>query len=531
MNSKANAKPHGSLPTPVSLSCEGCSVSASPRKNFPHTKALLKRLLRIVPLTLGLTLTLAVSQLFPHPCSAVDFATDPAITAAAFNPDESAAGRRVLAFFYALPPATEGRFFAVFSSLTPEEKLGIRSYSDEFWIFLHEFPFFIYHVEALAGTKKFNVNMNKLVDYFIRPAKVHSGGPALTATNRFLADRTFSSSYQLPPDFQLSSVLPEMEAQLLLEKAGQTEDLEKLAQLKAAYRAKSTGGMGLLSKIRLLALEKISQDTAFHSLAQLVHQHPELPKRGQLQLSRVEQPPQSALQKFDTCDICLTSTAIARGPSHCECLAYCKECIVDQMRQTKAQTGAVSRCPNPVCQKPLEREFFEKNKIFSAVQLTRFDRSQLAASALERVPNWRACPTPECIYGVQAPRSAKIFEQHFQCPACDQQRCLECSKLHLGRSCKGEADPTLKHIMERGARARAEPRPVWGSPDFEDGMNRPCPHCGKIAGRADGCNTVRCSECRSLFHWNHGKIHHDTPHDWNNLPQAYTLSPEIHPHF
>ncbi len=437
------------------------------------------------------------------------------------NSSGSPEGLRLLENYRHLEPAKRKEFLQFFSQLSPPQQASMRRQTTTFWRLFTIAPNFFQHLKALTTTQSFAHNLKQLALYYFQ-----RGAKMLKMPDLFLADSVFATPYTLPANFQWGETMSEMEAQMLLHAASQAHDLEALGHLKSAYRAKnisaSAPGSGLarLSRLQLSTLASYSQKMAAQEL---------IKRLGQVATTdRAASTPPSPQQDSSTCSICLDAPGIAQGPSHCRCLNYCAGCAREQFQQASRRTGVVATCPAPSCRQPIQPSFFASTQVISPQELLRFERQQLAATAQERLPQWQPCPNSECVYGTQRPQ--KLFDQHFACPACDHHACLKCNQLHLNRSCAGELEPGVESLLAKGRRIRIEPRPHPLAPNFEDGMNRPCPHCGKIAGRDDGCNTVQCSSCLKNFHWNFGKKGHHH-HDYHNLPQAYRLEPGVHPHF
>ncbi len=461
----------------------------------------------------------------------------------------------LLAHYRQIPALQKKEFLQFFQTLKPNDQSEMRSRPPEFWRLFATVPTFLPHLKALTTSlEHFSNNSQKLTQYFLTSPAREPRDPAARRADpllpdappprlrrRFLTDPV-SVCARFPPHFQLSALIPAMETQLLLQQAAQLPNIEALDPLLTAYRKTCLRGRGTpwLGRKRQLALEQAAQQLTLRTLSARVAALPDpysaAPASSTSSASRVLLlPPTTTTTTTPSpatstvCSICLTEQAVVQGPAACRCFDYCASCAKDQLQQANARTGAVARCLAPACRRPIEAAFFEQAAVGSSPERERFKRQQLAATARERLPQWRACQTLDCCYGTQTlPQQA--FDQHFACPACQQNRCLECAQSHPGRSCTGDLDPSLQRLLAKGRHPRVEPRPHPLSATFDYGMNRPCPHCGKVAGREDGCNNVKCSECRKNFHWNLGALTR-IPHDYANLAQAYPLRPGIHPHF
>lgn len=473
---------------------------------------------------------------------------------------QSPEGLRLLKAYRALPAAQRLSFLLFFSSLNPPVQNALRAQPPQFWRLLGSIPACLGHLKALANAATgFSDNAQNLLNYFLFSDRRQP-------QDRFLADPV-SVSRDFPRDFRLhwnqlnpSGSAQDLEAQMFLSKASRTDDLAEMSRLRFAFQQKGFQGLVPVTAYRKHELKHYWRRAALASLPQPTTRaavegvaHPpsvasapaaSANDRRAFSLSALlsayftvsftarsntepELRPQEPLRA--RCSICLSEPAITQGPGNCSCFDYCADCAKAQFQQTLAKTGAVARCPAPPCLRPMTREFFENAKVATLEELARFDHQQLSAANHECLAGWRSCQNPECYYGTdQIPQNHR--DQHFACPACDQNICLACARSHPDRSCTGQLEAHMVRLLKKGRQARLLTRPDPHSTYNEYGLYRPCPHCGKIIAKAGGCNTMDCPECHQDFHWNRGKLA-QASHDDANGRQQYELDPGIYPHF
>ncbi len=312
--------------------------------------------------------------------------------------------------------------------------------------------------------------------------------------------------------------------QLVLEKIKRIQTLAELKEIKKRFQKSGI-------PTRMAAFPEIKAEILQHSQRIVLQnlqtwttslEDPLLPTQN-------ETTPIAILPK-DRCTICWSDSPCAFGPGLCHCNAYCRDCAIHQLQATRNDIG-VSRCSQILCKKEIVSEFFISANVGNPEELEQFNKHQLEWRIKERAKDWKYCRGQNCLNGKVKNISADSnSDQHFNCPACDSHLCLDCGKFHLHQNCDGTISPEIKILLTKGAQKRIDPTPHPMDPQFENGRFRPCPYCGKIIERIDGCNSVTCVECCHEFHWNRGK-QVIVNHDFRNEEQSYILDPKILPHF
>lgn len=201
---------------------------------------------------------------------------------------------------------------------------------------------------------------------------------------------------------------------------------------------------------------------------------------------------------------------------HCKCdnKAVCEECQEAFLRHHLTGYDFPTDCPGgcgyPVTEVDLERLCSNEEEV------KRFKKNILKSLVCKQ-SKLRFCPTEDCLNGKLAQRPE---EAHWSCEVCHFKGCILCGEKNTPKNHICDLNSTeVKNVLAKG-RMKRDPA------DQSKGTIRPCYYCGKLINRIDGCNSVRCTECKKTFHWNNGK---KVSHDHDNEEMAYKpLNP---PHF
>ena len=201
---------------------------------------------------------------------------------------------------------------------------------------------------------------------------------------------------------------------------------------------------------------------------------------------------------------------------HCQCKdkGICEECQEAFLRHHLQGYDFPTDCPGgcgyPVTEVDIER------LCSNEADVKRFKRNMLKSLVCTQ-SNIRFCPTEDCINGkkVDSPQDA-----HWSCDVCHFKGCILCGESNTSKNHTCDyISAEINKILKKGKMKRDPSDPSKGT-------IRPCYYCGKIINRIDGCNSVRCTECKKTFHWNKGNR---VSHDYDNGEMEY--EPLKDPHF
>jgi ankyrin repeat protein len=193
-----------------------------------------------------------------------------------------------------------------------------------------------------------------------------------------------------------------------------------------------------------------------------------------------------------TCSICRDEdTSMAEGCGRPNCTSLCQSCQVEHFRRSIRGEQPLD-CGT--CRQPLTIEALRNlnNSGISQQELVEAIVVQTRAFNM-RLLGHLPCPAINC------PGTGSAESRHV-CTHCDFVGCIRCGKDHPGVGCGPEV--IQKH--------RSEMLSFLRGANKHDADMRPCPFCGKIVNRTDGCNKIDCPECKRTFHWIYGR-HADHP--------------------
>lgn len=194
------------------------------------------------------------------------------------------------------------------------------------------------------------------------------------------------------------------------------------------------------------------------------------------------------------CEICQQAIPQGDGIVIKNCLhEYCKPCLGQYI---KTAGTAVMPCPfrdedGAVCIGfLLDSEV--RSLVPTPVYLEVVQRSLAEAEASN--PNAYHCKTPDCPAWVEIDPDV----EQFQCQACKTENCVLCKAVHQGMTCNDYQD--IQHGPDRRARENA------ATEDQVRGMiaaknAQPCPKCGILVQRTEGCREMICTRCQCNFVW------------------------------
>ena len=211
----------------------------------------------------------------------------------------------------------------------------------------------------------------------------------------------------------------------------------------------------------------------------------------------------------------------SHGPARCAC-HMCFDCsrhYIEHLSKNE-DLPKLNRCP--LCNDPTQVSFVVLHSSLDPEVLVRAtDRIIDGLNHLDS--DYRPCP------GLDCPAGGKLSEGRYICLYCDFEGCLRCGKDHSDLPCDMSPIPHRREMRMFLQEARKP-----------GAINRPCPNCGKVIHRIDGCNGMMCTECNQSFHWNYGD-HRNYPyyeehkndagevHDFEAGPMAYYSSVRANP--
>ena len=163
----------------------------------------------------------------------------------------------------------------------------------------------------------------------------------------------------------------------------------------------------------------------------------------------------------------------------------------------------------PATQPQVEREIEKENiqqtlialreQVFQIKNTIRFYENKFNETSnsdkIERKVFVRKCPNPNC---------RGFLSTQWKCNLCNQKTCKECNECILSTD-EHKCDPnnveTVK-LLEKDS--------------------KPCPRCGEIIFKIDGCDQMFCTQCHSAFSWrtgliDNGIIHNPHYFEWSRL--------------
>ncbi|KAG8041464.1 hypothetical protein G9C98_002757 [Cotesia typhae] len=87
---------------------------------------------------------------------------------------------------------------------------------------------------------------------------------------------------------------------------------------------------------------------------------------------------------------------------------------------------------------------------------------------------------------------------HFLCPKCEKTNCLTCEVIHEGRTCfEYQDDLVIANNPDEAKRRTTEQLENM----IKTKKAMPCPKCGIILTKVDGCDGMKCTVCKTAICW------------------------------
>ncbi|RUS83246.1 hypothetical protein EGW08_009010 [Elysia chlorotica] len=224
-----------------------------------------------------------------------------------------------------------------------------------------------------------------------------------------------------------------------------------------------------------------------------------------LESSFPETSPEEGLRyaEAQVCEICLGASQVQRS---CCKLYFCKECMVTYIN-TKVSEGQYRiQCPGSSCSAWLHRNYIERN-----LRPDMRRRFLVLLMSSNTDPNSKMCPCCGVMKSVE-PKQLKKSKRKLRFGlqvCCDQCRFVWCflcqAPYHTGLSCKEyrKGDGMVRKWAKE-----------WSYGQFNA---QKCPKCKIYIQKADGCDHMRCSHCKTDFCYRCGGRYIRTKYLGNHL--------------
>ena len=197
--------------------------------------------------------------------------------------------------------------------------------------------------------------------------------------------------------------------------------------------------------------------------------------------------------KFE-CGICMSIIRPGDGITLKNCLHdYCKTCLAKTIEVSDelevpcpfvAEDGA--HCYGTI----QDREM--RSLITPEIYAAFLARSLERAEAITK--NAFHCKTADCAGWAECEEGASIFH----CPVCNKINCVKCKANHEGQTCND-----YYYEINAGARKHRDDKltedQVQAMVKAQEAM--PCPGCGVMIQKIQGCNHMICTRCKHDFQW------------------------------
>lgn len=194
------------------------------------------------------------------------------------------------------------------------------------------------------------------------------------------------------------------------------------------------------------------------------------------------------------CGICLTLINRGDGLTLKNCLhQYCKPCLIRFIQNQdsadlpcpfRAEDGA--RCIGVITDSEM--------RSIAPIDVYLSYLGKSIAQAEAQNPNAFHCKTPNCKAWVEI-----IGElEDFECPGCKTINCIACKAVHQGVTCND-----YQEMRQRPDRLAREIMLTENSVRnlIANKEAQPCPLCGILVQRIDGCRHLKCLKCSHDFKW------------------------------
>ncbi|CAD6215458.1 GSCOCG00011198001-RA-CDS [Cotesia congregata] len=193
------------------------------------------------------------------------------------------------------------------------------------------------------------------------------------------------------------------------------------------------------------------------------------------------------------CPICFVFYEPFQGVVLRDCLhSFCRECIE---RNVKLNDDFEVKCPfadgTYACQSILQER--EIKALLGKDLYDKHLEKSLKHAALTSPESFN-CRTADCDYWCLRDKDLN----HFLCPKCEKTNCLTCEVIHEGRTCfEYQDDLVIANNTDEAKRRTTEQ--VENMIKTREAM--PCPNCGIILTKIEGCDGMNCTVCKTAICW------------------------------
>ena len=191
-----------------------------------------------------------------------------------------------------------------------------------------------------------------------------------------------------------------------------------------------------------------------------------------------EETPVNMNDKCLICDEELTQKEKIDNLIHCLHM-FCNDCYYMYIKEKiNSYTIEGIKCPAKDCHVKLYDEFIER-KLYSDIELLNKYISQKRKKQLMINPNIQLCPHSGCDSYAKKDKNTKFV----QCIKNKHKFCFNCLKeWHENEKCDNSIDKSFEKWKDSNKVKR-------------------CPKCGFFIEKNEGCNHIRCSNCKCEFCW------------------------------
>ncbi|XP_074115161.1 ranBP-type and C3HC4-type zinc finger-containing protein 1-like [Cotesia typhae] len=193
------------------------------------------------------------------------------------------------------------------------------------------------------------------------------------------------------------------------------------------------------------------------------------------------------------CPICFDFYEPFQGVVLRDCLhSFCRECIESNV---KLNDDFEVKCPYAdnryACQSILQER--EIKALLGKDLYDKHLEKSLKYAALTSPESFN-CRAADCDYWFLRDNDLN----HFLCPKCEKTNCLTCEVIHEGRTCfEYQDDLVIANNPDEAKRRTTEQLENM----IKTKKAMPCPKCGIILTKVDGCDGMKCTVCKTAICW------------------------------
>ena len=148
--------------------------------------------------------------------------------------------------------------------------------------------------------------------------------------------------------------------------------------------------------------------------------------------------------------------------------------IVEQLNENEKIKTEIANARSQIC------ALYEKIRNYE-------DRLHFRNPTSERKTFIRKCPNPNC---------RGFLSSQWKCNLCERKTCRECNECITDPNDEHKCDPANVETAKLLAKD-----------------SKPCPNCGEMIFKIDGCSQIWCTQCHTAFDWRTGQIESGSVHN------------------